>query len=48
MIDLMHSPLKGKRRKPKTNRKQARRDYLEVAKQKNLDIKSTAEQMGNN
>ena len=34
IIDTMHVSLIGKRRKPKTNRKQARRDYLEVAKQK--------------
>ena len=34
MIDAMHEPFVGKESKPRTYRKQARRDYLSVAKQK--------------
>lgn len=34
MIDAMHQPCVGKRRRPRTYRQKARRDYLAVAKQK--------------
>jgi hypothetical protein len=34
MIDVMHAPFIGQRKKPRTYRQRARRDYLAVAKQK--------------
>ena len=34
MIDVMHTPFIGQRKKPRTYRQKARRDYLAVAKQK--------------
>lgn len=34
MIDAMHKPFVGKRRRPRTYRQKARKDYLAVAKQK--------------
>ena len=34
MIDVMHTPSVGKRKKPRTYRQRARQDYLAVAKQK--------------
>jgi hypothetical protein len=34
MIDVMHAPFIGQRKKPRTYRQRARRDYLAIAKQK--------------
>jgi hypothetical protein len=34
IIDVMHGPFKGERKKPRTYRQRARQDYLAVAKQK--------------
>jgi hypothetical protein len=34
MIDVLHEPLRGKQKKPRTYRKQARKSYLSIAKQK--------------
>ena len=36
IIDILHSPLKGIQKKPRTYRKRARKDFLSVAKSKNL------------
>lgn len=36
VIDILHSPLKGKQKKPRTYRKKARREYLSAAKSKKL------------
>ena len=36
IIDILHRPLKGKQKKPRTYRKRARREYLSTAKRKNL------------
>jgi hypothetical protein len=36
IIDILHRPLKGKQKKPRTYRKRARREYLSAAKSKNL------------
>ena len=36
IIDILHSPLKGKHKKPRTYRKKARREYLSAAKSKKL------------
>lgn len=34
MIDVMHAPFVGRRRKPRTYRRRARQDYLAIARQK--------------
>lgn len=39
MIDVMHAPLIGKTKKPRTYRQKARKDYLVVAKQKRAGYK---------
>ena len=36
IIDVLHSPHKGKQKKPRTYRRKARRDFLSVAKARNL------------
>ena len=36
IIDVLHSPLKGSQKKPRTYRKRARKDFLSVAKSKKL------------
>jgi len=36
IIDVLHRPLKGKRKKPRTYRKRARKEYLSAAKSKKL------------
>jgi transposase, IS5 family len=36
IIDVLHGPLKGKQKKPRTYRKTARKDFLSVAKSKKL------------
>lgn len=36
IIDILHSPLKGKQKKPRTYRKRARKEYLSAAKSKKL------------
>ena len=36
VIDILHSPLKGRQKKPRTYRKKARREYLSAAKSKKL------------
>jgi len=46
MIDTMHSPLIGKKRKPRTYRQKARRDYLAVAKRKNPGYKKIRKAIG--
>lgn len=39
IIDTMHEPLKGIRRKPRTYRRKARKSYLAIAKQKKPGVK---------
>ena len=34
VIDVLHDPLKGKEKKPRTYRRNARKDFLKVAKKK--------------
>lgn len=46
MIDTMHAPFVGKRRKPRTYRRKARRDYLAVAKQKKPGYKKIRKVIG--
>ncbi len=50
MIDVMHKPSIGLKRKPRTYRKKARKDYLAVAKQKspgkNKLLKAIRKQLG--
>ena len=36
IIDILHSPLRGKQKKPRTYRKRARKEYLSAAKSKKL------------
>ena len=36
IIDVLHSPLRGKQKKPRTYRKKARKEYLSAAKSKKL------------
>ena len=36
IIDILHAPLRGKQKKPRTYRKRARREYLSAAKSKTL------------
>jgi len=36
IIDILHGPLKGKQKKPRTYRKRARKEYLSAAKSKRL------------
>lgn len=36
VIDILHRPLKGKQKKPRTYRKKARKDFLSIAKSKKL------------
>jgi hypothetical protein len=36
VIDILHRPLKGKKKKPRTYRKRARKEYLSAAKSKKL------------
>jgi len=46
MIDVMHEPFVGKRKKPRTYRQKARRDYLAVAKQKKPGYKKIRRAIG--
>ena len=46
MIDTMHVPLIGKRKKPRTYRQKARKDYLAVAKQKRPGYKKVRKAIG--
>lgn len=46
MLDAMHAPYVGQRRKPRTYRRKARKDYLAVAKQKNSSYKRVRKAIG--
>ena len=46
IIDTMHSPFIGKKRKPRTYRQKARKDYLAVAKQKKPGYKKILKAIG--
>ena len=46
MIDTMHAPLIGKRKKPRTYRQKARKDYLAVAKKKRVGYKKVRKAIG--
>lgn len=46
MIDTMHAPHVGQRRKPRTYRQKARKDYLAVAKQKKSSYKKVRKAIG--
>jgi len=46
MIDTMHAPHVGQRRKPRTYRQKARKDYLAVAKQKKSSYKKIRKAIG--
>lgn len=45
-IDLLHAPFVGERKKPRTYRQKARRQYLSVAKQKKLGAKKIRKAIG--
>ncbi len=46
IIDAMHDPFVGKKQKPRTYRKKARKDYLAVAKQKSPGYKKIRKAIG--
>ena len=46
IIDTMHAPFVGKKRKPRTYRQKARKDYLAVAKQKKPGYKRILKAIG--
>lgn len=46
LIDLLHEPLRGLRKKPRTYRKVARRAYLSVAKSKRPSMKTRRKAIG--
>jgi len=46
IIDAMHAPFIGKKRKPRTYRQKARKDYLAVAKQKKPGYKKIRKAIG--
>ena len=46
IIDTLHAPFIGKKRKPRTYRQKARKDYLAVAKQKNPGYKRIRKAIG--
>jgi len=46
MIDVMHTPLIGKNKKPRTYRQKARKDYLAVAKQKRPGYRKVRKAIG--
>ena len=46
MIDTMHAPYVGQRKKPRTYRQKARKDYLAVAKQKKSSYKKVCKAIG--
>ncbi len=46
IIDTFHAPLIGKKRKPRTYRKKARKDYLALAKQKKPGYKKIRKAIG--
>ena len=46
MIDTMHAPFIGEKRKPRTYRQKARKDYLAVAKQKKPGYKKIRKAIG--
>lgn len=46
IIDAMHTPFIGKKRKPRTYRRKARKDYLAVAKQKKPGYKKIRKAIG--
>ena len=46
MIDTMHAPFLGQKRKPRTYRQKARKDYLAVAKQKKPGYKTIRKAIG--
>ena len=43
IIDVLHKPLKGTRKKPRTYRNRARKEYLSIAKQRNISSKKDAQ-----
>jgi len=46
IIDTLHFPMKGKRRRPRTHRQKARREYLLVAKNKRKSSKDLRKAIG--
>lgn len=46
MVDALHEPQIGRRKKPRTYRNKARKDYLAVAKQKQPNIKKIRKAIG--
>lgn len=46
IIDAMHKPLKGIRKKPRTYRRKARKSYLAIAKQKKPGLKKVRKAIG--
>ena len=46
IIDVLHEPLKGTRKKPRTYRKRARKEYLSIVKQRNISSKKMRKAIG--
>lgn len=46
IIDVLHEPLKGDKRKPRTYRQRARKDYLAVSKQRKVSGKKLRKAIG--
>ncbi len=46
IIDVLHKPLKGTRKKPRTYRNRARKEYLSIAKQRNICSKKMRKAVG--
>ena len=46
VIDVLHDPLKGKERKPRTYRRNARKDFLKVAKKRRVRKKELRKAIG--
>ena len=46
IIDVLHAPLKRREKKPRTYRRNARRDYLNVAKKKRASRAEIRKAMG--
>jgi IS5 family transposase len=46
IIDRLHEPLRGEKKKPRTYRERARRDYLKAAKKRNLGGKELHKALG--
>ena len=46
IIDILHQPLIGKSKKPRTYRKKARKDFIEITKQKRPGAKKIRKAIG--